>query len=250
MDNKPVVQICRGMDGAVADIEIEKINSVHWDDTTGGYQSNLGHYEMFGYIPYDTAVKLVDCSGTHANIAKNAKVRICKPEPKKNPADKKYVEGYNILLSQAGQKPKSIIAQNRPTGEPPCTKKILQLLSDGPMHREILRKKLYKIGYKKQTVLNAIRALSNTIGDGRIICIGSSYSPKQVLCLPEDEELATNNIRNKKQDESIPHQEDEGLDSVRNDALEEAYKKGLLEGKEILQSLISSGHFNGSLETR
>lgn len=125
----------------IGEINPEKIKNVRWDNISGGYEAKYGFYQLYGYIDYEDAMELVDCSGEHESLGRRAKICIVENLNKEMP----YIEGYQYLLSQVLSKPKSKIAQNRPQGYPPCTKYILQVLDEyGSLTRKELREKLTK----------------------------------------------------------------------------------------------------------
>lgn len=109
----------------VGEIDVESIGSVRWDNISGGYNNRSGGYSLYGYISYDKAVELVDCSGKHDLGHNDAKV--CIPESLNR--GKEYKEGYQYLKDHAiNEKPQSKISKNRPDGWGPCTKCILKIL--------------------------------------------------------------------------------------------------------------------------
>lgn len=153
-------------------VSVEEIYDVKWDNVSGGVKKHSGSYSLYGYIPYKTAIDCgIKCSGRHDrgdNVAK-----VCIPKSLNQSAE--YREGYRYLLDDAGDKPKSPISMNRPAGQPPCTKKILMLLSHT---RGDLRTSLYSDGYRTTTIRNAIRSLT---AQGKITLSGSSYSAYQEI---------------------------------------------------------------------
>ncbi|MCF2554373.1 hypothetical protein [Faecalicatena contorta] len=171
------VFICRSpSDYEGGEIEVSEISGVFWDTVSGGVHKKNGSYSLYGYIDYGLAKKLVKCSGQHDFGWNQAK--ICIPKGKNNTP--KYKSGYEILMNQAGEKPQSIISQNRPKGAAPCTKAILSILDKSDLNRGELREILLNMGYHGNTILNAIRSLTK---QGKIITIGSSYSKYQILKL-------------------------------------------------------------------
>lgn len=173
-DEKLAVVICRQPRSIPkGEILVEEIQGIHWYNISGGVKSRQGAYNLYGYITYEMAVKLVKCSGTHAHYGENAKICVCFSDNK----DEHY-KGYSYLERLVREKPESIISQNRPNGQPPCTKKILELLSDNPTTRKELRKQLKDIGYRSQTICSALKRLHR---GQRIIFDGSSYSPNQII---------------------------------------------------------------------
>ncbi len=160
-------------------IKISKISEIHWSNESGGYHTKTNNYMLFGYIPYDIAAKLVDCSGTHKYYNNDAKICI----PKSFNTEEPYKSAYQQLeKAYIHQKPISLIRQNRPQGYPPCTKQILKLLKEeSPQLRGELRDTILAIGYTPVNFRNAMKTLVN---DGRIKTTGSSASPKQIITLP------------------------------------------------------------------
>lgn len=178
MPKSKKVVVSRQAGGKQAEISVEEIKNVRWDNRTGGYKVKSGYPRLYGYISYSLAMEIVDCSGEHDFGWNDAKVIIHKPNPRKYPEDEKYVEGYNLLEKRAGEKPMSKTAENRPTGAHPCTKQILLILEEGPIKRQELRHRILRMGYEMTTFRGAIWRMAH---DGRIICEGSPHSPKQVI---------------------------------------------------------------------
>lgn len=163
-------------DSKVSEISISDISNVRWDNTSGGIQQKSSGYFLYGYISYEQAMELVDCSGSHDYYHNDAKVLIKTQKPKSP-----YYLGYKKLCEMAGPKPQSRISQDRPKGEPPCTKKILLLLrSQNKKTRYALRKELLDIGYQSTTIRNAIKRLEF---QEKIICDGSPYKKNQLISL-------------------------------------------------------------------
>lgn len=107
MSNTPLVKICRSPGGEVNEVGIDEISGIRWDNITGGFGERLKNYELFGYIDYNLAKKLVDCSGMHNG--NSAKILICEPNPEKYPEESKYVEGYQVLRKKADAKQKEYL---------------------------------------------------------------------------------------------------------------------------------------------
>lgn len=174
-DLKVVISRSHGTDQKCSEISISEILEVEWSNISGGVQRRQSGYSLYGFIPYATAMKLVNCSGEHEKYGSNARVLIRRPD------SDKYKPGYQILMRQAGPKPHSNISKERPSGQQPCTKAILSLLpSEGFQTRGNIRNELYSIGYKKSTVTNAFRTL---IKNEKIHCTGSSNSKYQKIFL-------------------------------------------------------------------
>ena len=156
MKEERLVAISRGPQSTmVSEIDIKYISNIHWGYVSGGYKKKTGYALLYGMIPYEMAMKLVDCSGMHNFGGNDAKICI---EERYN-KDERYCAGYNELKKKAGEKPGSMISENRPEGQPPCTKKILMLLGEGKMMRFEVRERLLEFGYKPQTIRGAIKSL-------------------------------------------------------------------------------------------
>lgn len=143
----------------VGEIDIDLISNVHWDDVCGGICRRLSHYTLMGYIDYDLAADMVDCSGRHNRGYNSAKIAI----PLGKNQDDAHKEAYDSLLQRAGEKPKSKIWNSRKEGFPPCTKYILNILkrNDGSMLRGLLRKKV-RDDYRAETFTSALWRLKIT----------------------------------------------------------------------------------------
>lgn len=157
-----------------SEIPISEIWDVKWDNQSGGTNTIQNGFSLYGKIDYDLAIQLVDCSGTHQKYGNPAKVLILRPD-KTSP----YWPGYQELCRIAPPKPH--VKSKRPAGQPPCTKKILMLLSENsPMARGEIRKKLKSLGYDPDTITCALRNLSH---QNRIKYEGSPNSKYQQLSL-------------------------------------------------------------------
>ena len=156
-------------------ININELSNVQWGDMSGGYRKRQSGNSLYGYIPYERAMELVDCSGQHNRGYNDARVLIVK-QRRNDP----YYEGYKALLNEAGEKPKSRISLERPDGEPPCTQKLLSLLSTGPKTRDCIRSELLAIGYQETTIRGAIYRLKT---QEKIICDGPPQSKNQLISL-------------------------------------------------------------------
>ncbi|MGL5436947.1 MAG: hypothetical protein ACRDBO_16485 [Lachnospiraceae bacterium] len=176
-DDLKVVITRASVNSSSAIININDISGIKWDSISGGVHQKAGHYCLYGYIPYKLAKTCnIDCSGMHDWDNNTAKICI-QQGANSNP---KYQKGYNTLCSLAGEKPQSIISQNRPKNQPPCTYKILNLLENGTYTRSEIRAELLELGYKSGTILGAIRSLHR---QNKILLCGSSNSPKQEIKL-------------------------------------------------------------------
>ena len=168
----PVI-ICRGISNyRCAEYDADKISNVHWDNISGGVNRRQAGYSLYGYIPYEDAAELIDCSGRHNYGYNDAKVCIRASDNK----SERYQDGYKLLVNQAGTKPSS---STRPSGAQPCTKRILSLLDEvGEITRSELREKLMDEGYNDTTIRNAIKRLEN---QWKIKMDGPSQSPRQKI---------------------------------------------------------------------
>lgn len=117
----------------VGEIDVDEIRGVHWDNFSGGVHRRQAGYSLYGYIDYDLACELVDCSGSHSFYHNDAKIMIPTSINKKEP----YREGYDYLLHLAGRKPKNSLSGSssyRPFfSYKPCTTRILELLEEGTL---------------------------------------------------------------------------------------------------------------------
>ena len=152
-------------------IDINEIFEVRWDNVSGGIHRYQNGYSLYGYIDYHSYQSLVKCSGKHDRGYNNMKVLI----PRVSKKDPTY-PAYKKLCEAAGEKPK--FQSSHPCGMPPCTKRILALLSEEINTRGKLREILKSEGYQVTTIRNALRSL---ISQRKIICDGSPYSPKQII---------------------------------------------------------------------
>lgn len=124
-----------------------------------------------GNIPYELAMELGIASGNHRENNDGANISVLKC----NNAGK-YLPGYNYLCKLIGAGKSVIIS--RPKGEPPCTKKVLEILGETPLTRGEVRKLLLKTGYEAPTITRAIKRLNVT---GRITIQPHNNPQKQVL---------------------------------------------------------------------
>lgn len=154
------------------EISVSAISGVKWDNISGGVKRNQSGYSLYGYIDYESAKKLVKCSGMH-NYGNN-EAKICIPA-----SANKDKEGYKYLCEIAGKKPSGTIKSNRPEGGKPCTVRILgELEKQGEMTRKNLRKIICDEGYQIKTFRNAINYLKR---QKRISVIGEGTSPNQKI---------------------------------------------------------------------
>ena len=82
-------------------------------------------------------------------------------------------DGYRKLVKVTGKKPKFKTRFSRPAGAPPCTQKILSLLSSGSKCRGALRDEICSLGYDVTTFRNAIRSIKK---QDKILCVGEPRS--------------------------------------------------------------------------
>ena len=158
------------------------IEGIHWDNVSGGVHKRQSGYSLYGYIPYSHAKELVSCSGEHDYRDNMAKICICASDNKEEP----YLSEYKDIVQDAGPKPASDIAINRPEGEPPCTRKICALLNGKEyMLRKELCSELLEIGYAQKTIRSALKRLQR---ENRIRTDGSSHSPNQKVFIPLDKD--------------------------------------------------------------
>lgn len=159
------------------EICVDEITSPTWRAISGGVNAIQPFYSLYGKIPYYRAAQLVACSGTHCEY--NSLAWICLNK-KDNVGE--YAAGYKYLEGLIGySKPKSVGALARPKGQPPCTKKILLLLSEQPITRKALRTMIVnEIGYNSGTFCRAIKSLA---GREKIILEGTSNNPNQKISL-------------------------------------------------------------------
>lgn len=159
----------------VAEISVSELYDLDWRTESGGYHKRSGGYSLYAKIPYSMMKELVDCSGKHDNGKNDGLVLILKQYPGSN-----YYKGYKYLLENADPKPQSDISKQRPVGQPPCTKKILSLLNDGPKTHGCVRSALLDIGYQETTIRGAIYRLKV---QEKIICEGPPQSKNQLISL-------------------------------------------------------------------
>lgn len=152
-----------------SEIDVKLISRTCWDDISGGIRERHAGYSLYGYIPYELAAILVDCSGIHERLGNEAKIMIPANSNRKMP----YHDGYELLKTLAGPKP-----EYRKPGQKPCTKRILELLDVGAMERKHLREVLIEEQYPANQIA---RALKRMFKDGRLILHGSANSPKQLI---------------------------------------------------------------------
>lgn len=162
-------------------IDVKYIENIHWGSMSGGVKVLTADDHLYGYIPYEMAMELVDCSGTHKKYNNNVKICILKDKNIRQG----YKDGYEYCVENAlNEKRKSYVSCTRPEGYPPCTKQIIKILKqqEGSMiSRGKLREEIVKnIGYPATTFRSAVKSLEKT---NRIRTEGDSLSPKQKIIL-------------------------------------------------------------------
>ncbi|WP_029324756.1 hypothetical protein [Butyrivibrio sp. AE3004] len=138
------------------EVNIAEIDNVRWSNISGGNQHRQAGYSLYGYIDYELAKNLVDCSGIHSGYGGTAKVCI----PAKLNKELPYCIGYEYLkFYAANRKPTGTLVNSRPDGIP-CSKMIRLLMKDKTsIFRKELRKTLVEMGYRTDTIRRALRHL-------------------------------------------------------------------------------------------
>ena len=155
-------------------IDVAEISGCHWDNVSGGYMERHAGYALYGYIAYEQAIELVDCSGRHAGFGNEVKIMI--PANRNN--SEVFRSGFMYLRSIAGKKP-----LYRQPGQKPCTKRILSLVIKGSMTRKCLRMQLKSEFYTAKQITRALKRLGKL---GRVILRGSPYDSLQLIeAVPE-----------------------------------------------------------------
>jgi len=172
---KVIIKRNRGPYSIEAEIDIDEIKGVHWDNVSGGVNQRQAGYSLYGYIDYQLASQIVSCSGTHAHYGSPAKIMIPGSLNKREP----YKTGYEYLVSCTYSKP---VCHYRLPGLKPCTKRILELVGErGFMSRKDLREVLKMEKYGRSMIARALNRMEKA---GRIIYkAGNSYSSKQIIAL-------------------------------------------------------------------
>ena len=150
-------------------INVEEISGCLWDNISGGRQEKHFGYALYGYIPYERAMELVDCSGMHASYGNNVRIMI----PKSRNNEEPYKTGYDHFVGIVGSKPDC-----RPDGQIACSKRILELVNEKPMKRGELRSKLKLEKYPVKQIAGAIKRLGK---EARLVLSGSSYDRNQLI---------------------------------------------------------------------
>ena len=155
-------------------IDVAEIRGCHRDNVSGGYRERHAGYALYGYITYEQAMRLVDCSRRHAGYGNSVKIMI--PANRNN--SESFHSGYMYLRISAGKKP-----LYRQPGQKPCTKRILSLVIKGSMTRKCLRMQLKSEFYTAKQITRALKRLGKL---GRVILRGSPYDSLQLIeAVPE-----------------------------------------------------------------
>lgn len=163
-----------GQYSTVGEIDIDEIEGIHWGNQSGGVNRRHAGYSLYGYIDYDRAAELVNCSGEHGYYGSQAKIMIPASLNKRNP----YAEGYKELLERVPGKP---TYHFRLAGQKPCTTRILEILQEkGPIMRGELRKLLIMEKYRKSLIMGALNRMGK---DGRIIFEASGSNIQNQIIL-------------------------------------------------------------------
>lgn len=170
-----------------AEVDISIIDNPKWDNVSGGtHRKQFGH-SIYGWIPYDIASDLDLNSGLDEKYGNGTKIVIPARSNNKEP----FKEGYKILKDKAGPKPPA-----RLPGQIPCTKRILEILSETKgkgisfrnlkmkLDNEQYRGKEKEEEYKDHCHIVSI-ALSALRKTNRVITEGPSNSPDKVIKLPK-----------------------------------------------------------------
>lgn len=153
-----LVRVFRAHEWDQRDIDIKIIDTspgkVKWVTNIGLNDGHIpkSYYLLQCYISYEAAVSLNLASGTHSDIARNAKIFL----HAKDNNDPKYKDGYKYLCSLAGSKPHRSSVQ---PGRMPCTKKIMEILGVQKLLREDVINQLITLGYDKETIVGALKRL-------------------------------------------------------------------------------------------
>jgi len=144
---------------------------VRWTNevTLNGNHSQLSYYVLKCQIDYSFATKIGLASGQHSDIGSHANIYLYATHNK----GKECKEGYKYLCELAGEKPFN--STGIPTGQPPCTKKILDELGTEKHLRADIRKQLRALGYEEKTIRGAFKRLEKT---GRIFFSSKNHSLK------------------------------------------------------------------------
>ena len=159
-----------------AEISIGKLTRVcGWtrEVHVGDVHRYLDYYVLKAQMFHASARELEIASDLHADVAVLANVYLMEAPNQKE----EYKEGYKYLCELVG--PRRRVSIGRPKGQPPCTKKVLEVLSEKSMTRAEVRKALLAVGYDADTITHTIKRLEKT---GRITIQPHSNPQKQVLC--------------------------------------------------------------------
>ena len=156
----------------------DKIKNVHWGRVSGGVKKAQNGFSLYGYIPYSDAMDIVACSDRHDYGYNDAKICITATTNKDNP---KYRAAYYGLVEKADEKASCGIAAHCPNGQPSCTKKIREILyQKGKIYRCDLKAELIQIGYRADTIQEAI----NNLHFQEVLVLEGNYqNPHQIVRL-------------------------------------------------------------------
>lgn len=153
-------------------VDISEIHDVRWDNSSGNSRFKHPGYLLYGYINYARAVELGLSSGTHSKYGNGVKITIYE----KNNQKISYVDDYNALLRQVGDKPKS--RYNKSVSGKPLTKRILEELENGAKTRGELRDTLLAEKYTANQIMGALHRMK---ADGRIYYDIGGNTQKQLI---------------------------------------------------------------------
>ena len=104
------------------DVDASEIYGLRWDNSSGNRRYKHSGLSLYGYISYVRATELGISFGEHAHFNNGVKVNIRKSQNNTPP----YLEDYEKLLAQVGEKPK--IQYNQSIVGEPLTHRILREL--------------------------------------------------------------------------------------------------------------------------
>ena len=97
VENVETVNICRNpgsINTKISECPIEYLDNIHWDFQSGGFKKTTSKDYLYGYIDYEKATRIVNCSGLHEHFRNGAKVCIVKNHNK----SAKYMKAYIGLV--------------------------------------------------------------------------------------------------------------------------------------------------------
>lgn len=157
--------------GKVSEVNISEIDGIVWDNMSGGRKEKHFGYALYGYINYNLAKEIVDCSGKHCHIADRAKIMI----PKSLNRRGENKNAYRLLVEKTGRKPAC-----REDGQIPCRKRIMEIVNN---EKEITRKRLRDILISEKYDVKLIRGALNSMKKGGRINMVGNVSPNQIISL-------------------------------------------------------------------